>query len=64
MRFSSGRPEIKRTWVSLFAPQQEAERPEILTPALRRPLYPKFPKQHRRCGAIVRPGFFLNMKKN
>ena len=52
LRFWSARPEVKRIWVSLFTPQQGAEGPEILTPAMRRlvlnelehlfPLYPKF----------------------
>jgi MoaA/NifB/PqqE/SkfB family radical SAM enzyme len=52
MRFWSARPEVKRIWVSLFTPQQGAEGPEILTPAMRRlvldelerlyPIYPKF----------------------
>ena len=52
LRFWSARPEVKRIWVSLFTPQQGAEGPEILTPAIRRlvldelenlfPLYPKF----------------------
>ena len=52
LRFWSDRPEVKRIWVSLFTPQQGAEGPEILTPAMRRevldelerlfPLYPKF----------------------
>jgi MoaA/NifB/PqqE/SkfB family radical SAM enzyme len=52
LRFWSDRPQVKRIWVSLFTPQQGAEGPEILTPAMRRevldelerlyPLYPKF----------------------
>ena len=52
LRFWSARPQVKRIWVSLFTPQQGAEGPEILTPAMRRevldelerlfPLYPKF----------------------
>jgi len=52
LHFWSGRPEVKRIWVSLFTPQQGAAGPEIITPAVRRrlldelerlfPLYPKF----------------------
>ena len=52
LRFWSDRPQVKRIWVSLFTPQQGAEGPEILTPAMRTavldelqrlyPLYPKF----------------------
>src|ERR1700759_1606962 len=35
LRFWSERPQVKRIWVSLFTPQQGAEGPEILTPAVR-----------------------------
>jgi hypothetical protein len=52
LRFWSARPEVKRIWVSLFTPQQGAEGPEIILPAVRhrlldeldrlRTLYPKF----------------------
>jgi MoaA/NifB/PqqE/SkfB family radical SAM enzyme len=52
LRFWSSRPEVKRIWVSLFTPQQGAEGPEIITPAVRHrlldelqrlfSLYPKF----------------------
>jgi hypothetical protein len=52
LRFWSGRPQVKRIWVSLFTPQQGAVGPEILTPSKRHqvldelsrlhPLYPKF----------------------
>jgi hypothetical protein len=52
LRFWSARPEVKRIWISLFTPQQGAEGPEIISPAMRRvvldelerlfPLYPKF----------------------
>jgi MoaA/NifB/PqqE/SkfB family radical SAM enzyme len=52
LRLWSARPEVKRIWVSLFTPQQGAEGPELISPAMRRlvldelerlfPLYPKF----------------------
>ena len=52
LKFWSGRPEVKRIWVSLFTPQQGAQGPEIITPVVRMrllqklerlyPLYPKF----------------------
>jgi MoaA/NifB/PqqE/SkfB family radical SAM enzyme len=51
LRFWSDRPQVKRIWISLFTPQQGAEGPEILTPAMRNQvlnelerLYPLFPK--------------------
>src|ERR1700743_2467858 len=51
LRFWSERPQGKRIWFSLFTPQQGAEGPEILTPALRsqvldelQMLYPLYPK--------------------
>jgi hypothetical protein len=51
LRFWSDRPQVKRIWISLFTPQQGAEGPEILTPAMRHQvlgelerLYPLFPK--------------------
>jgi MoaA/NifB/PqqE/SkfB family radical SAM enzyme len=51
LRFWSERPQVKRIWFSLFTPQQGAEGPEILTPALRsqvldelQMLYPLYPK--------------------
>src|SRR6202161_248508 len=51
LRFWSGRPQVKRIWMSLFTPQQGAEGPEILTPAARgrvldelERLYPLYPK--------------------
>jgi len=50
LQFWSQRPEIKKVWMSIFTPQQGAEGPEILTPAVRsaviaellrlQPLYP------------------------
>ena len=50
LRFWSARPEVKRIWISLFTPQQGAEGPELISPAMRRllldelerlfPLYP------------------------
>src|ERR1700722_3311353 len=51
-RFGKFHHEVKRIWISLFAPQQGAEGPELISPAMRRvlldelerlfPLYPKF----------------------
>src|SRR3984885_5897681 len=65
LRFWSARPQVKRIWVSLFTPQQGAEGPEILTPAMRRevldelerlfPLFPKFQMNKKMIDELRHP---------